>query len=60
MVTHRRLPDRKGMVSVAGGWHAHVGILEDVLARPRAARLLVDAREAGEGIREAVCGDLTL
>ncbi len=31
VVTHRRLPDRKGMVSVASGWDAHVGILEDVL-----------------------------
>jgi uncharacterized protein YndB with AHSA1/START domain len=31
VLTHRRLPDRKGMVSVAGGWHTHVGILEDVL-----------------------------
>jgi uncharacterized protein YndB with AHSA1/START domain len=32
VVTHRRLPDRKTMASVAGGWHAHIGILEDVLA----------------------------
>ena len=31
MLTHRRLPDRKEMLSVAGGWHAHLGILEDVL-----------------------------
>jgi uncharacterized protein YndB with AHSA1/START domain len=31
VVTHRRLPDRRGMVSVASGWDAHVGILEDVL-----------------------------
>jgi len=31
VVTHRRLPDRKQMISVAGGWHAHLGILEDVL-----------------------------
>ena len=32
VLTHRRLPDRKEMLSVAGGWHAHLGILEDVLA----------------------------
>jgi len=32
VLTHRRLPDRKEMLGVAGGWHAHVGILEDVLA----------------------------
>ncbi|MBX9589037.1 MAG: SRPBCC family protein [Hyphomonadaceae bacterium] len=31
ILTHRRLPGRKGMISVAGGWHAHVGILEDIL-----------------------------
>jgi len=31
VLTHRRLPDRKGMVSVASGWDTHVGILEDVL-----------------------------
>ena len=37
VVTHRRLPNRKEMVSVAGGWHAHLGILEDQLngAEPR-------------------------
>jgi uncharacterized protein YndB with AHSA1/START domain len=31
VLTHARLPDRKGMISVAGGWHTHTGILEDVL-----------------------------
>ena len=31
VVTHRRLPSRKEMIGVSGGWHAHVGILEDVL-----------------------------
>jgi uncharacterized protein YndB with AHSA1/START domain len=31
VLTHRRLPDRGGMVSVAGGWHAHLGILADNL-----------------------------
>jgi hypothetical protein len=31
VLTHRRLPDRTGMVSVAGGWHAHLGILADNL-----------------------------
>lgn len=30
-LTHRRLPNRDGMLSVAGGWHAHLGILEDRL-----------------------------
>lgn len=37
VVTHRRLPNRKEMVSVAGGWHAHLAILEDRLtgAEPR-------------------------
>jgi uncharacterized protein YndB with AHSA1/START domain len=30
-LTHRRLPDRTQMVSVAGGWHTHLGILIDHL-----------------------------
>jgi uncharacterized protein YndB with AHSA1/START domain len=29
VVTHRRLPDRATMVSVASGWHTHLGILVD-------------------------------
>jgi uncharacterized protein YndB with AHSA1/START domain len=32
VLTHRRLATRKGMLSVAGGWHAHVDVLIDVLA----------------------------
>jgi uncharacterized protein YndB with AHSA1/START domain len=31
VLTHRRLRDRSEMVSVAGGWHAHLGILADNL-----------------------------
>ena len=31
VLTHRRLPNREEMVSVAGGWHVHVGILIDQL-----------------------------
>lgn len=31
VVTHRRLADRKTMIGVAGGWDAHVRILEDRL-----------------------------
>ncbi len=31
VVTHSRLADRDGMLSVAAGWHAHVSILIDVL-----------------------------
>lgn len=30
-ITHRRLPDRAALLSVAAGWHAHVGILVDRL-----------------------------
>jgi uncharacterized protein YndB with AHSA1/START domain len=32
VLTHRRLGDRATMVSVAAGWHAHLGILDDRLA----------------------------
>jgi uncharacterized protein YndB with AHSA1/START domain len=31
VITHRRIASRTAMVSVAGGWDAHVGILEDRL-----------------------------
>jgi uncharacterized protein YndB with AHSA1/START domain len=31
VLTHRRLPDRTQMRGVSGGWHSHLGILEDVL-----------------------------
>lgn len=31
VVTHRRLASRDGMLSVAGGWHAHLDILADRL-----------------------------
>jgi hypothetical protein len=31
VITHRRLGDRKRIVSVANGWHTHVGILIDHL-----------------------------
>lgn len=29
---HRKLADRAEMVNVSGGWHTHLGILEDLLA----------------------------
>ena len=37
VLTHRRLPNRGEMVDVAGGWHTHLVVLEDILAgrRPR-------------------------
>ncbi len=31
VITHRRLRDRGTMVSVASGWHTHLGILGDIL-----------------------------
>lgn len=31
IVTHSRLPDRKEMVSVASGWHAHLAAMADRL-----------------------------
>lgn len=35
VVTHRRLDDRKLLLSVAAGWHAHLGILQDRLRGQR-------------------------
>ena len=32
VLTHSQLPDRQQMLSVAGGWHTHLGILSDRLA----------------------------
>lgn len=34
-ITHRRLPNRKTMLGVSAGWHAHLDIL-DAVARDRA------------------------
>lgn len=31
VLTHRRLASRDGKIGVSGGWHAHIGILEDLL-----------------------------
>jgi uncharacterized protein YndB with AHSA1/START domain len=32
VLTHRQLSNRQMMVSVASGWHSHLGILADVLS----------------------------
>jgi uncharacterized protein YndB with AHSA1/START domain len=32
VITHRRIGDRGTMVSVASGWHTHIGILSDLLS----------------------------
>jgi uncharacterized protein YndB with AHSA1/START domain len=32
LLTHTRLPNREQMLSVAGGWHAHLALLSDHLA----------------------------
>ncbi|MGO9419831.1 SRPBCC family protein [Roseiarcus sp.] len=34
-LVHRRLPDRKTLVGVSAGWHAHLGVLADVLANKK-------------------------
>ncbi len=31
-LTHRKLSSREAMIDVCGGWHAHVGLLQDILA----------------------------
>lgn len=31
-LTHRNLEDRKEMLGVSGGWHTHLGLLEDILS----------------------------
>ena len=37
VLTHRRLNSREEMVSVCGGWHTHLDILEDVLSERETA-----------------------
>lgn len=32
VLTHRRLADAAAMRDVSGGWHSHLGVLEDLLA----------------------------
>lgn len=32
VVTHRKLPSKAEMTSVSGGWHMHLGLLEDLLS----------------------------
>jgi uncharacterized protein YndB with AHSA1/START domain len=32
LVTHRRLADRRQLLSVSAGWHVHIGILMDLLS----------------------------
>ena len=32
VLTHRQLPNRAELVGVAGGWHTHLALLEDILA----------------------------
>jgi uncharacterized protein YndB with AHSA1/START domain len=46
-LTHRNLASRKDMISVASGWHAHLNVLEDVLAG-RPPRPFWPAHEAAE------------
>lgn len=31
VLTHRKLPSKAEMTSVSGGWHVHLGVLEDLL-----------------------------
>lgn len=47
-LTHRNLASRAEMVDVSGGWHAHVGLLQDILAgvEPREFWAEVHAAEA--------------
>lgn len=56
VVTHRRLADTAAMVSVASGWHAHLGILIDRL-NDREPRGFWSAHEAAEAAYQARFAD---
>lgn len=47
VLTHRRLADRKETLSVAGGWHAHLDVLVDVIQgkKPQGFWTTLDAVE---------------
>jgi uncharacterized protein YndB with AHSA1/START domain len=49
VITHRRLGDRGTMISVASGWHTHLGLLADHLAdRPARPFWTTKQRAASE------------
>ncbi len=59
LITHRRLATADALCSVAGGWHVHVDILEDVLAA-RPPRLFWARHEQFErAYRQQFFGDAT-
>lgn len=55
VVTHRKLADKAEMTNVSGGWHLHLGILEDRLigAPPRGFWSRLDGLEAEYATRYA-------
>ncbi len=57
VVTHKRLPGRDEMLNVSSGWHAHLGVLQAVLAETatppfwaRIEKLATEYRERYSGI----------
>ena len=57
VLTHRRLASRAMMVSVASGWHTHLGILIDHLAGREPRPFWADLRAARGGVRKAAPAD---
>ncbi len=55
VLTHRRLGDRSAVLSVSSGWHAHLGILEDVL-NARKPRLFWTTHAQAEAAYETRLG----
>ena len=53
VVTHRQLEERPTLLSVAAGWHTHLGILRGAPARAAALAVLAHAYAAGAGVRTA-------
>jgi hypothetical protein len=51
VVIHRLLPSRDDMVSVAGGWHAHLDILADRLNGRAPGAFLVHAHPPRGAVR---------
>jgi uncharacterized protein YndB with AHSA1/START domain len=54
ILTHRRLADRAAMRDVSGGWHSHLGVLEDLLAERRPRGFWASHAEAEKAYAERI------
>jgi uncharacterized protein YndB with AHSA1/START domain len=56
VLVHRRLADAAAMRDVSGGWHSHLGLLEDLLAGRPPRPFWASHAEAEKAYRERIPG----